>query len=204
MKTNTLLVFMFLLFAISSHAQIVYVMNGNIFLKNNKGTKTQLTFNGNNSNPVLSPGKTLLAFVHIKSGKSILTGIGESDPTELWIITLKNKKLEKLLNPFDSDDMRYVIANISAVQFSNDSKTIFFLSDAWVTSGAVHKINIKTKVENFVAPGNCLEVIRNGKYKGDIKVNQHRYHEKGGSYNCDYILTPNGKEVAVLKDSCSE
>jgi hypothetical protein len=199
-----LILFLFVLFAISSVAQTVYIRDGNVFLSDDKAMDTQLTFNGNNSEPVLSPDKSLVAFVHTLSGDSISTGTDDGLPTELWTIKLEDKKLEKLVDPNNSNDMKLVIASISNIQFSNDSKIIFFLSDAWVTSNAVHKVNIQTKVEKFVSPGNSLEVLREGKYKGNIKVNQHRYHQNGGTYDCDYILTPDGREITVVKGSCDE
>ena len=192
----------FLLFSYPAIAQNVYEKNGNIFLSDNKGNKTQLTFNGNNSSPILSPDSNFIAFVHKASGPAISTGGGDATPTELWIVNLSTKKAENILPPINKEDRRHVLPGITDVQFSNDSRTIFFLAAEWAVSNAVHKISLLTKKESLVAPGNTLEVIRNGKYKGNLKVNQHRYHKGDGSYDCDYILTPDGKEVTVLKDSC--
>jgi hypothetical protein len=184
-------------------AQEVFENGGNIFLKENH-KKIQLTFDGNNSSPVLSPDGTLVAYVHSVSGKAIETGAGEGGLTELWIAHPDNARTEKLVSPRSAEDMSNVIAGITDIQFSGDSRTIFFSSKAWATSGAVHKVNVVSKKESFVTPGNSLKLIRKGKYKGLLKVNQHRYHKQGGSYNCDYIFTLDGKEVAALKDSCFE
>ena len=202
MKKYLFLFAIFLLFSYPAIAQNVYEKNGNIFLSDNQRNTTQLTFNGNNSSPILSPDGKLIAFVHKASGPAISTGGGDVDPTELWIVNLLTKKAENILPARNKEDRRHVLPSIGDIQFSNDSRTIFFTIAEWAVSSAVHKISLSTKKESFVAPGNTLKVIRDGKYKGNLKVSQHRYHKGGGSYDCDYIITPNGKELAVLKDSC--
>ena len=97
--------------------------------------------------------------------------------------------------------MQEVLAGFSVPQFSQDSKTIYFLSAAWATSSAVHRLDLTTKEEMFIAPGNSLQVMRDGKHKGCLKVNQHRYYEGGGSYDSDYLLSPEGEEIEKIEDS---
>jgi hypothetical protein len=98
--------------------------------------------------------------------------------------------------------VKEVLAGLSKPQFSPDSKNVYFLSQAWTTSNAVHKVDLRTKTVTFISPGNSLEVIQKGKYSGYLKVNMHRYHRGGGSYYCDYLLTPEGKEIKVFEKSC--
>lgn len=193
-----------LLLSYPAFAGNLYESNGNILLGNDNGENSQLTSNGGNSLPTLSPDGKLVAFVHLASGAPISTGSGASAPTELWVVTVSTKKAEKIVSPRNAKDMRNVIAGISALQFSTDSKTLFFLSDAWTVSGAVHKVNLATKKESFLTAGKSLKVIRSGKYKGDLMVDQHRYHRQGGAYDCDYVIGPDGKEVSVEKSSCDE
>ncbi len=204
MKPSLVALLLFLLWNMNSDAQSLYVQDGDIFLKDEVGTATRLTASGLDSSPIFSPDSTLVAFIRTTSGKPIVTGSGDGNPTELWIYDLTAKKAQKLVAPMQSNNMEQVLADFSDIQFSNDSKTIFFMSQAWTTSDAIHKVDVTTKEESFVAPGLSMKLISRGNYAGDIRVTQHRYHKRGGSYDCDYTLTPEGKEVTVVKGSCDE
>jgi hypothetical protein len=101
--------------------------------------------------------------------------------------------------------MKEVLAGFSSPQFSNDATAIVFLSQAWATSFSVQRFDRKTKTVKFVTHGNSLAVVREGRYRGFLKVNQHRYKKSGaGSYDCDYIFTPEGKEITRVKGTCEE
>ena len=85
--------------------------------------------------------------------------------------------------------------------FSPDSKTVYFVGSAWVTTGALHGVNIDGSNERFIEGANTLEkVIDKGDYKGDLVISQHRYFLGGGSYDWYYVFTPEGKEVGPLGD----
>ena len=72
-----------------------------------------------------------------------------------------------------------------------------------MTSGAIHAVDVDGKHLRFVTHGGELRVVQSGSYKGDIIVNQHRYHFKGdtplGSYNWDWLFTPTGKQIKLYK-----
>ena len=188
----------------TSPAQSVFEKQGNIFFTDSTGSVVQLTFSGQDSNPLLSSDQSLIAFVHSGHGRAISTGTGDYEPSELWLYDLVHKKTEQVLASKSARRMEDVIATFTNIQFSNDSKAIYFLTDAWTTSAAVHRVDLQSRRQTYIAPGNSLEVIREGKFKGDLKVRQHRYHKERGSYDCDYILSPEGKEIAVIPDSCDK
>jgi hypothetical protein len=145
-----------------------------------------------------------VVFVRGTENEPIDAGVSGADADELWVMDINSKKAETVLRPRAASNMAEVIAGISVPQFSQDSKSIYFLTAAWATSGAVHRLDLPTKEERFVAAGNRVKVIRTGEYDGFLRVNQKRYYKGGGTYWCDYVLTPDGKEVKVIEDSCEE
>ena len=123
---------------------------------------------------------------------------------EIWLINSENRKRRLLVaSHFDCRDVTKVILDPHNLQFSPDSKTLYFETSAWVTSGAIHAVDIDGKHLRFITDGGELQVMQNGSYKGDLIVNKHRYRFKGdtpqGSYNADWLLTPTGKEIKVYK-----
>ncbi len=85
-----------------------------------------------------------------------------------------------------------------SLKFSPDGKRLYFITSAWVTSGALHRVNVDGSGERFVAAANSLKVLGSGSYKGHLIISQHRYFLGGGSYDWYYVFTPQGKEVGPL------
>ena len=69
---------------------------------------------------------------------------------------------------------------------------------AWATSGAVHSIDLQSGKKRFVCPGNSLEIIPEGEYKGNLMVGQHRYFIAGGSYDWLWLIQPDGQTVGAI------
>lgn len=121
---------------------------------------------------------------------------------EIWIVDAKKMTKKLLVAPhFNCKDMSTVIVDPHNLQFSPDNKTLYFETSAWVTSGAIHAVDVDGHHLRFVTAGSELRVVQSGSYKGDIIVNQHRYRFKGdtplGSYNWDWLFTPTGKQIKL-------
>lgn len=124
--------------------------------------------------------------------------------SEMWIVNTKEMTKKLLVAPhFSCGDVSKVIIDPHNLQFSPDNKTLYFETSAWVTSGAIHAVDVDGNHLRFVTHGNKLRVVQSGQYKGDIIVNQHRYRFKGdtplGSYNWDWLFTPKGKQIKLYK-----
>jgi Tol biopolymer transport system component len=187
---------------VSAYGQSVHEKSGNIYFTDSAGREIQLTSSGCDSSPSLSPNGRLIVFVRTTPYEKIDAGAGEVDHTELWIMNLGTKKAERLLGSKDAADPKDILVGFAVPQFSNNSKEIYFMSAAWATSSAVHRLDLQTKSEKFISSGNSLKVIRTGKFKGNLRINKHKYYKEGGSYDCDYIVTPSGKEIKIIEDSC--
>ena len=198
-----LITFIFLCaFFTAVHAQ-------NIQHKKEKETRLlQLTKDAKLTNLTQSPDGNWIVFIKtsnytIPSNCFYFSQKGEQ-ADEIWIINTKEMSKKLLVAPhFSCADVSKVIIDPHNLQFSPDNKTLYFETSAWVTSGAIHAVDVDGNHLRFVTHGDNLRVVQSGQYKGDIIVNQHRYRFKGdtplGSYNWDWLFTPSGKQIKLYK-----
>lgn len=93
------------------------------------------------------------------------------------------------------------LSHFSNLTLTPDSKTLYFESEAWVTSNAIHSIDIETKQERFITDGHLICVVGAGEYQGDLIVKQHRYFVQGGAYEYFYLYNSSGKEIGLVAGS---
>jgi len=200
LKWPVLLIFSILVLGFSSapsKAQSVFAKDGNVFIKSRPSQTKQLTTLGRDSQPSLSSDRRRIAFVRSTPGRTIQTSLGDTEATELWLVDIAGKYPELLVSGKEDPDPKKSLADFSSPQFSPDGRRIYFMSVGWVTSGAVHVVDIQSKRESFVSPGNTLDVIQKGKYRGYLIAQKHKYffRAKVGSYDHYWLLTPNGKVI---------
>jgi len=186
----------------------VFAENGNIYCARN-GARIQLTKNGKDSVPVLSPDGNKVVFLR-KSDQEAYVAVGSPEDylqagpgailaDQIWIIDVNGKNEKLLVRDYRGQDRcENIIAHIGFLQFSPDSRKVYFITSAWATSGALHGVSINGRNEHFIAPANDLKVIDKGHYKGNLIIQQHRYFIDGGAYDWHYVFTPDGKEIGPL------
>ena len=172
--------------------------DGNIFLRADEGEAKQLTTSGRDSGPVLSPDGRWVVFIRGVPGKKISTGAGDVDAEELWQVRADGKDPTRLVAPKAADDVQNVVANFQHVQFSSDGRLVYFVTEAYATSGAVHVVDTTKGKERFFVAGSTVEVVRHGEYRDCLLVEQHRYFIGGGSYDWIWLFRPDGKEVGPV------
>ena len=188
----------------------VFQINGSIYLYSKFGDfTTRLTKSSHDSNPVLSHNEHWVAFLRkarFPIPKTCRAYYDKNDRygKEIWIYDLKTMKEQLLVeNNFSCNHLTKIIIDPADLKFSPDSKTLYFETSAWETSGAIHSVKINGNHLRFVTDGNEYHVVKNGKYKGDLIVNQHRYRFKGdtplGSYDWDWLYTPDGKQIKLYR-----
>jgi hypothetical protein len=176
--------------------------------KENDAKISQLTKDAKLIDLTESPDRKWIVFVKksnytIPSNCFYFSEKGEQ-ADEIWIVDTKKITKKILVAPhFSCKNVSNVIIDPHNLRFSPDSKTLFFETSAWVTSGAIHAVDIDGNHLRFVTDGSELRVVQSGPYKGDIIVSQHRYRFKGdtplGSYNSDWLFTPTGKQIKLYK-----
>lgn len=187
----------------------VRVVAGNIYYAQGAHSDIQLTHSGHDHDPVLSADKKHITFIRMsnevipkdcRSFSNTSTSYGE----QIWIVDIEHKKERLLVNHhFSYDKPTEMIIDPNHLAFSPDGKTLYFLTSAWVTSGAVHAVNIESAKQHYLLPANSLEVVADGEYKGDLIVNQHRYFIGGSSYDWYWLFTPESKEIGPLGEESS-
>ncbi|WP_284972505.1 hypothetical protein [Atlantibacter hermannii] len=84
------------------------------------------------------------------------------------------------------------------LNLSPDARTLYFNSQAWAVSGAVHSLNIKTGAVNYIAAGELACIVPNGEHQGDLIVQMHKYYVQGGSHDDLYLVKPNGNVIGLV------
>jgi len=184
-----------------ANAQTVSVQNGNICIAGPGGEIKKLTSSGHDSEPALSPDGKWIVFIRTIPGKKMSTGAGDADANELWQIRAGGKEPTLLVRSKDSDKMETILAGLSKPQFSKNGRLVYFLSEAWATSGALHVVDTTNSKEHFVCPGLEFEVVPSGEYRDCLLVAQHRYFIGGGSYDWFWLLRPDGKEIGPVGEN---
>jgi len=91
------------------------------------------------------------------------------------------------------------------LRFSIDNKELYFITDAWTTSGAIHGVNLETGQTKFVTDGDIFAIIPSGEYAGKIIVRKHKYFVGPGSYDWYWLVDPRtGKEIGPIGESIDE
>jgi hypothetical protein len=154
---------------------------------------------------VARSGSDRVAFVKPTPHRIISTSLGEEQATELWIASPDGSHARRLVEGAPSDSAAQILADFSSPSFSPDGDRIYFLSSAWVTSKAVHVVDVRSGREWYVTPGNTLEVIPRGVFAGCLLVAQHRYRAgQGGSFDWIWVLGADGTELARAADDSDD
>lgn len=182
---------------------LIHVESGNIYYGSDNES-IQLTNTGNDGFPALSPNKKSIVFLR-RSGPAIpqecLTDNAETHSWQIWLYDLVSKKEDLLVAAnFNCENIEEMIVfpEVGSLTFSPDSKSLYFLTNAWATSSKLHVVDIASKKQHFLMQANSIKVVNHGKYKGYLIVQQHRYFLNSGSYDWYWLFSPEGKEIGPL------
>lgn len=175
------------------------VKEGDVYVQiSPEGSSRQLTSSGRDRDATVSPNGDLVAFVRSTPDHLVETATGESEATEIWTIRVDGTDARKRVEGTPWATPETSLSGLRNPQFSPDGRLVYFLSMAWVTSAAIHVLDLETGKERFLSAGNTLEVIPKGVYAGHLIVDQHRYFLGGGSYDWFWLIAPDGQVLGPI------
>ena len=178
-------------------AQSVSVSAGNIVYHTGGGSAHKISNGGLDSMPAISPDGRWVVFVRQTPGDTVNTSLGWEQRTELWIVRSDGSNAKRLLRGREGTSPETSLARLENPAFSVDGRTVYFGSTGWVTSDALHAVDVATGRERFVCAANGFELLTRGQYRGDIMVGQHRYKAEG-SYDGTWIVSPRGSVIRLV------
>ena len=112
-------------------------------------------------------------------------------------------KRRLLFAPRPAGEPRKMMAALWNPHFSLNGGFVYVEAEAWVTSAAIHQINVKTGAEKFVIDGSILGVMRTGPHRGALLVRRHLYpkNPEDGAYDEVHLVRPDGKRILIVPGS---
>jgi len=120
---------------------------------------------------------------------------GPPPATELWWSRAQGQPPQRLLQEKAHTDPKRTLAGFNNPVFAADGQSVYVMTQAWATSNAIHRIDLRTGRTRFVAAGNSVQVVPRGRWAGHLVVMQHKYAPGGGALDHCWLLTPAGREV---------
>jgi hypothetical protein len=140
----------------------------------------------------MSPDGRSIAFVR--------AGRDRSDPSSLWLVDQRDRTCKLLLQSHPTDDNKTNLRALNHPLFSPTGGELYVLSQAWVTSDALFRVDLAAGKHRFVSAANLAMILRNGPYKGDLVISEHAYNAgpEGGSFEQLVLIRPDGHRIMVL------
>lgn len=123
---------------------------------------------------------------------------GGKDGGQRRIVKMWSGLKQTLLEDKPANDPKQNLTGFSNLKLTTDGRVLYFNTDAWATSPAIHSLDLPSGKSSFVSDGALICVISNGEYQGDLMVSQHRYFVQGGSYEAINLIRPNGTAVGPV------
>lgn len=124
-------------------------------------------------------------------------------PRELWMHDLHAGASRLLLVERQSDSPRRSLVGINGLRFSADGRQLYFLSEAWVTSNALHRVDILSGRVVHLGAANDFLLIEDGGDAGRLLVQRHVYKPGGGSEEIWFLATGKGRSVRRIGDDAA-
>ncbi|MDQ2688176.1 MAG: hypothetical protein M3Y28_09950 [Armatimonadota bacterium] len=173
-----------------------YAKNGALYVVGANGKAKQLSGFSRVKEAALSPDRAHIAFIKGTMAKPISTGSGDAPADQVWLAEADGRLPTLLVTSKDAPDVKNILGGLTAPCFAPNGQTVYFLSQAYAVSDAIHAVDVATKAVRFVCAGNTVEVVTKGNFRGDLIVQQHRYHAgEGGAYDDYWLINPRGKDI---------
>jgi len=178
--------------------------DGNIYSIDKSGKESPLTSSGLDFEPSLSTDQKWVTFV--RENPKIMLSPHVADCPD-GVECLSPAREIRVMASDGSHDPRLVVSrenfkngileNFMKPTFSNDNSEIYFLAPCRVTEHAIYAVDVQDSSVRFVTGGSSLDIVRSGFWAGHIIVQKHKYFLGGGSYDWNWLVSPEGRTVAI-------
>ncbi len=177
----------------SALADEILEKQGNLYWQTAQTAPRQLTRLGLDAQPALSPDGQRVVFVRRQASVNPLNATDA--PTELWQVKLDGSQPQRLLAAREDSEPKNNLTDFSQPVFSLDGRSVYFNTAAWVTSGAIHRLDAGQTQPVFITDGDSIDLVDKGKYAGHLIVFKHKYRKNGGANDAYWLVSPQGREV---------
>lgn len=185
----------------------IWSFGGNVFVQDaNRHTRT-LPLLMPAGTPDLSSDQRRIVFVKYRPRPAdepysgLLVGREESPVGDIWIsgvdgsnaeLVLRGGARPELMPPMEGFPNE--LEGVQSPKFDPDGNRVYFIADAWVTSGAIYALDLNTREVTFFTDGNVYVVVHGEPQGGKLLVMKHRYHAPPalGSFDHFWLVSPRG------------
>jgi hypothetical protein len=188
-----------------------FIKKGNIYILYDNADSRQITFKGTDSQSMLSNDKKYVIFIRtIKNPKEPEEGVDYIEESKILQYTFATSS-EKVLvqgcksdgsgsSPIsyaDSDEYPFSgLCNVTNVQLSPDGQRVYFETDAWATSHAIHFCFVPTGKIALFGSGRLNEILPTG----ELNVNITGIEPNKGRYTQNWLFDKSGNEIKAVGD----
>jgi hypothetical protein len=153
-----------------------YVSEGNIYAKYSTGKEKQITYSGLDFSPFILDLGSKIVFIRkvLRPQNYIAYKICKVDVSTLIETVLSDKK------PFeDGLNFSKEILSVENPTLSLDKQSIYFITDKWVTSGELVKVNLLTGKWTELFSAEHFEILSKDPYKNLFLVSKNEIRDRG-------------------------
>jgi hypothetical protein len=194
----------------------VWSIGGSVFARDANRRSRQLPLLIPAATPDISSDRHKIVFVKYRPRASDepaysghLAGREESPVGDIWVsgvdgsnpdLVLKGGARPGLVPPIA--DFPKELEGITSPKFDPDAKRIYFIADAWVTSGAIYVLDLESREVKFFTDGNIFVVLHGAPHRGELLVIKHRYFgpPNYGSFDHFWLVSPTAEVGADCGD----
>ena len=173
----------------------------NIIFTDARGIEKRLTSSGVNTEPSLSRDKSAVVFLH-KPNENV---------TEIWTIQTDGSALTLFYRgPFQWHGKSYPSSAIHFPQWALDGRSVYFVTDFTLMTGALWKLDMATrKVSPIIPEAVMCGVLQAGPHAGFLIANQRSLSnvDSDGQRYPGYpffLFTADGKRVQEVADETGD
>jgi len=192
--------------SLPSAEEHVWSSGGQIFASDNRRSR-QLPLLMPAATPDLSVDHERLVFVKYRKRAGNMSRDGFVDGRnayigDIWMSAIDGSGAEIVLEGGPRPGLAPPVSGfpeelegITSPKFDPEGQRVYFIADAWATSGAIYVLDLGTREVKFLTDGNGFAVLHGEPHRGSLLVSKHRYYDapQHGSYDHFWLVSATAK-----------